>query len=65
MAKDVQLAAELAESLDCPVVFPRPVQQMYLSFGRALGADRPFPSAFEFFTDGARMASGGQVGTST
>jgi len=57
MAKDMQLAAELAESLDCPAVFPRPAREMYLAFGRSLGADRPFPSAFEFFRGNARDTS--------
>jgi 3-hydroxyisobutyrate dehydrogenase-like beta-hydroxyacid dehydrogenase len=57
MAKDMQLAAELAESLDCGVVFPRPAREMYLAFGRALGADRPFPSAFEYFRNAARASS--------
>jgi len=32
-----ELAAELAESLDCPAVFPRPAREMYLAFGRSLG----------------------------
>jgi len=49
MAKDLQLAAELAESLDCPSVLPRLSQQMYLAFGRVLGADAPFPTALEYF----------------
>lgn len=54
MAKDMQLAAELAESLDCASVFPRSTQQLYLAFGRRLGPDRPFPSAFEYFRDAPR-----------
>jgi 3-hydroxyisobutyrate dehydrogenase-like beta-hydroxyacid dehydrogenase len=57
MAKDMQLAGELAETLDCASVFARPTQQMYLAFGRALGPDRPFPSAFEYFRDGARASA--------
>lgn len=49
MAKDMQLAAELAESLDVPALFARLGQQMYLEFGRTLGVDQPFPTAFEYF----------------
>lgn len=49
MAKDVRLAAELAESLDVPATYPRLSQQLYLAFGRELGMQRPFPSAFEYF----------------
>jgi 3-hydroxyisobutyrate dehydrogenase-like beta-hydroxyacid dehydrogenase len=56
MAKDLQLAAELAESLGCPVAYPRFAQQMYLAFGRELGAHRPFPSAFDYF----RRSNGGE-----
>ncbi len=49
MAKDLQLAAELAESVAFAAVYPRFGQQMYLAFGRTLGQDRPFPSAFDYF----------------
>ena len=49
MAKDLQLAAELAESVACPALFPRFGQQMYLAFGRALGVDAPFPTALDYF----------------
>lgn len=49
MAKDLQLAAELAESLQLPAIYPRLGQQMYLAFGRIMGPDNPFPSAFEYF----------------
>ena len=51
MAKDLQLAAELAESVNVPAIYPRFGQQMYLTFGRTLGDDRPFPSAFDHFCD--------------
>jgi 3-hydroxyisobutyrate dehydrogenase len=54
MAKDLQLAAELAESLGCAVLYPRFGQQMYLAFARTLGSDRPFPSAFDYFRRTAR-----------
>jgi len=54
MAKDLRLAAELAESMDCAVTYPRFGEQMYATFGRVLGDDRPFPSAFEYFR---RMSS--------
>jgi 2-hydroxy-3-oxopropionate reductase len=58
MAKDLQLAAELAESLQCPAIYPRLGQQMYLAFGRVMGPDNPFPSAFEYFRCvGARPAA--------
>lgn len=50
MAKDLQLAAELAESLDAAATFPRFGQQMYLAFGRVLGTDAPFPTALDYFT---------------
>jgi 3-hydroxyisobutyrate dehydrogenase-like beta-hydroxyacid dehydrogenase len=49
MAKDLQLAAELAESVDCAAVLPRFSQQMYLAFGRMLGAEAPFPTALDYF----------------
>jgi len=49
MAKDMQLAAEFAESLGLSSTFARLGQQMYLTFARALGGDRPFPSALEYF----------------
>jgi 3-hydroxyisobutyrate dehydrogenase-like beta-hydroxyacid dehydrogenase len=49
MAKDLQLAAELAESLGCAALYPRFGQQMYLAFARTLGSDQPFPSAFDYF----------------
>jgi 3-hydroxyisobutyrate dehydrogenase-like beta-hydroxyacid dehydrogenase len=49
MAKDLQLAAELAESLGCAALYPRFGQQMYLAFARTLGSDRPFPSALDYF----------------
>jgi len=49
MAKDLQLAAELAESVDCATTFPRFGQQMYLAFGRTLGPDSPFPTALDYF----------------
>jgi 3-hydroxyisobutyrate dehydrogenase-like beta-hydroxyacid dehydrogenase len=49
MAKDLQLAAELAESVDCAATFPRFGQQMYLAFGRELGSDAPFPTALGYF----------------
>jgi 3-hydroxyisobutyrate dehydrogenase-like beta-hydroxyacid dehydrogenase len=49
MAKDLRLAAELAEALDCHVTYPRLGQQLYLAFGRELGPGRPFPSAFEYY----------------
>ena len=56
MAKDLQLAAEFAESIGCAAIYPRFGQQMYLAFGRVLGADQPFPSAFDYFR---RSLSGG------
>jgi 3-hydroxyisobutyrate dehydrogenase-like beta-hydroxyacid dehydrogenase len=49
MAKDLRLAAELAESLECETAYPRLAQQLYLEFGRSLGAARAFPSAFEHY----------------
>lgn len=49
MAKDLQLAAELADAVDCAVALPRFAQQMYVTFGHAMGDGRPFPSAFEYF----------------
>ena len=49
MAKDLQLAAELAESVGCAATFPRFGQQMYLAFGRVLGGDAPFPTALDYF----------------
>jgi 3-hydroxyisobutyrate dehydrogenase-like beta-hydroxyacid dehydrogenase len=49
MAKDLRLAAELAEALGCAMAFPRPGEQVYLDCGRRLGADAPFPSVFEHF----------------
>jgi len=63
MAKDLRLAADLAEEVDCPATLPRFAEHMYVAFGRALGAERPFPSAYEYFrqvnggsTDGSRGA---------
>lgn len=52
MAKDMQVASELAESLEVPALFARLGQQMYLTFGRALGADQPFPTSFDYFRHG-------------
>jgi 2-hydroxy-3-oxopropionate reductase len=49
MAKDLQLAAELAESVECAATFPRFGQQMYLAFAREIGADAPFPTALDYF----------------
>lgn len=51
MAKDMRLAAELAESLDCGAIYPRLGEQLYLTYGRTLGAAQPFPSAFEYYRD--------------
>jgi 3-hydroxyisobutyrate dehydrogenase len=61
MAKDLQLAAELAESVGCAATFPRFGQQMYLAFGRALGADAAFPTALDYFhrTNAAAAAPAG------
>jgi 3-hydroxyisobutyrate dehydrogenase-like beta-hydroxyacid dehydrogenase len=62
MAKDLQLAAELAESLACPAIYPRLGQQLYLAFARALDDERPFPSAFEYFRRfSQRPATGSRV----
>lgn len=56
MAKDLSLACELAEDVSFPSPFAEFGQQMYLAFARALGADKSFPSAYDYF----RRASGGQ-----
>lgn len=55
MAKDLRLAAELAESIACDAAFARVGEQQYLEFAREIGEDRPFPSCFEIYR--ARAAS--------
>ncbi|MEO7135710.1 MAG: NAD(P)-dependent oxidoreductase, partial [Vicinamibacterales bacterium] len=65
MAKDLQLAAELAESLGLRATYPRLAQQMYLTFGRELGMQRPFPSAFDYFRAQAADVGRRQAGTAS
>jgi 3-hydroxyisobutyrate dehydrogenase len=48
MAKDLSLACNLAVETGACVPCAETAQQMYFAFGRALGADAAFPSAFEF-----------------
>ena len=43
MAKDLQLAAELAESLGCPASIRGSGSRCISPSGVSLGADRPFP----------------------
>lgn len=56
MAKDLRLAAELAESIACDAVFARIGEQQYLEFAREIGEDRPFPSCFEVYRARAAQA---------
>jgi 3-hydroxyisobutyrate dehydrogenase-like beta-hydroxyacid dehydrogenase len=49
MAKDLSLACELASEVSFAGLFAEFGQQMYLSFAQALGGDKPFPSAFDYF----------------
>lgn len=48
MAKDLSLACALATDTGACVPCAEVAQQMYFAFGRALGSDAPFPSAFDF-----------------
>lgn len=49
MAKDLSLACGLARETGSSVPCAEIAQQMYVAFGRALGSDAPFPSAFDFY----------------
>lgn len=48
MAKDLSLACGLAVDTGANVPCAEAAQQMYFAFGRTLGSDAPFPSAFDF-----------------
>lgn len=49
MAKDLALACELASEVSAPGLFAEVGRQLYLEFGRALGPEKPFPTAFDYF----------------
>ena len=49
MAKDLSLACELASEVSFAGLFAEFGNQMYLAFAQALGGDKPFPSAFDYF----------------
>lgn len=49
MAKDLSLACQLAREVSAPAPFAQLGRQMYVAFGQALGADRPFPTAYDHF----------------
>ncbi|MBS0320779.1 MAG: NAD(P)-dependent oxidoreductase [Proteobacteria bacterium] len=51
MAKDLRLAAQLAEATGTAMSFPRFAEQAYLEFGRHRGATEPFPCAYEYFRE--------------
>lgn len=47
MHKDVSLAVDLAESLNCPAPFAGIAQQFYLACSQGMGGRAPFPSSFD------------------
>jgi len=49
MAKDLALAAELADEVGAPAHFARLARQLYLACSRHLGPNAQFPSAFDYF----------------
>jgi len=49
MAKDVSLACELARDVAVEAPFAEITRQAYVAFGRALGEEKPFPTAFDHY----------------
>lgn len=49
MAKDLSLACELATEVGAPAHFAEAGRQAYLEFGRTLGPEKPFPTAFDYY----------------
>ncbi|MBK6616807.1 NAD-binding protein [Ottowia sp.] len=56
MAKDLALAAELADQVGAPAHFARLGRQLYLTCSRTLGPNAQFPSAFDYFRGSAGAA---------
>ena len=48
MHKDVSLAVDLAETLDCPAPIAGIAQQFYLACSQGMGGRAPFPSSFDY-----------------
>lgn len=49
MAKDVALACALAADAEVTAPFAEITRQAYVAYGRALGDDKPFPTAFDYY----------------
>ena len=49
MAKDVSLACDLAGEVAVEAPFAEITRQAYVAFGRALGEDKQFPTAFDYY----------------
>ena len=49
MAKDVSLACALAEDVSIPAAFAEVTRQAYFGYGRALGDEKQFPTAFDYY----------------